>query len=109
MPRLLDIGRLFPHMRARMRLEVHRRLALCVANVVLLLVAIPFAFQRERRNPLYAAAVALAVALGYYLMVMFCSYLARGPDAVLSPAMAGWLPVLSFGALGVWLFRNLPT
>lgn len=108
-PRLLEIGRLFPHMRAHMRLEVHRRLAFCVANVVLLLVAIPFAFQQEGRSAMLAIAVALAVALAYYLLVMLCSYLARGPDAVLSPAVAGWLPLLSFAALGVWLFRNLPT
>ncbi|MBN1628444.1 MAG: LptF/LptG family permease [Thermoleophilia bacterium] len=106
---LRGIAQLFPHMAQRMLVEVHRRLAFCVANVALLLVAIPFTFQQESRSALVAVGIALLVGVGYYFLSAISTYLGMVRDPVLPPAVAGWLPVLASGGLGLYLFRTMPT
>jgi lipopolysaccharide export LptBFGC system permease protein LptF len=104
---LRQVYTLFPHMAQRLKVAIHMRLAFCAANVVLLLVAIPYAFQQENRNALVGIGVGLLVAIAYYLVSMFCEYL--GNNANLTPSVAGWLPIVVFGVLGVFLFRSMPT
>lgn len=104
---LRRIYTLFPHMAQRLKVAIHTRLAFCVANVVLILVAVPYAFQQENRNTLVGIGAGLLVAIAYYLVSMFCESL--GNNSVLTPSMAGWLPIVAFGGLGVFLFRSMPT
>jgi len=106
---LREVGRLFPYMAPRLRVEIHQRLAFCAANVVLLLVGIPFAFQQQTRSALLGIGVALLVGVGYYFFASVSYYLGTVADPVLPPAVAGWLPVLGFGGVGVYLYRTMPT
>lgn len=78
-----------------------------LANVVLLLVALPFLLGRERGKALEGVMLGLLCCVFY-----FCTeFVARelGVEGVLSPLLASWLPILLFGSLGFALFDSMRT
>lgn len=83
--------------------EYHKTFPL--ANVFLLLVALPFLVRHERGRQIEK------VALGFVLCVFYfaADFITRslGMQGNLSPLMASWLPVLFFGSLGVVFFSSM--
>ncbi|MCC6407662.1 MAG: LptF/LptG family permease [Planctomycetes bacterium] len=78
-----------------------------LANVVLLLVALPFLLGRERGKAIEGVMLGLLCCVFY-----FCAeFLARelGIEGVLSPLLASWLPILLFGSLGLALYDSMRT
>lgn len=84
-------------------LQVH--LTFPLANVVLLLVGLPFVLRQRRGRG------AEGVTAGFLLCVFYygADFVSRslGLEGVLSPLMASWLPLLLFGSLGVVLFGSM--
>jgi lipopolysaccharide export LptBFGC system permease protein LptF len=78
-----------------------------LANLVLLLVALPFLMNQERGKGVEGLAVGCLLCLFYFAS----DFVARtmGLEGGLGPLVASWLPVLLFGSLGVVLFDALPT
>ena len=78
-----------------------------LANVVLLLVALPFLVRHRRGGG------AEGVTIGILLCVFYFStdFTARslGMEGVLSPLVAAWLPILLFGSLGAVLYEGMAT
>ncbi|MFT5287690.1 MAG: lipopolysaccharide export system permease protein [Planctomycetota bacterium] len=78
-----------------------------LANIVLLLVGLPFlvSYGRSRRSERMVAGFLLCV---FYFAADFVTR-SLGMQGSLSPLMASWLPVLFFGSLGVVIFSSMRT
>ncbi len=78
-----------------------------LANLVLLLVALPLMVGRERGKG-FEGLVEGALLCVFYFCVEFVSR-AMGMDGTLSPMVASWLPILLFGSLGAVMFESMRT
>jgi len=78
-----------------------------LANLVLLLVALPFLVGRERGKSLEGLVIASLMCVLYFAG----DFVSRsfGMEGSLTPLLATWLPVLFFGSLGAVLFEGLRT
>lgn len=78
-----------------------------MANVVLLLVGLPFLvrFERGRQTDRLVAGFLLCV---FYFAADFVTR-SLGMQGMLTPLMASWLPVLFFGSLGVVFYSSMKT
>ena len=76
-----------------------------LANVVLLLVTLPFLFGRERGKNLEGLVIACLICVVYFAT----DFITRsfGMDGALPPVWAAWIPVLVFGSLGVVLTDSM--
>ena len=75
-----------------------------LANIVLLLVALPLMMGRERGRQVEGLVAGCLLCVVYFA-VDFVSR-ALGMEGTLSPLVSSWLPVLLFGSLGVALFES---
>lgn len=84
---------------------LHHNIAYPAANIVLLLLALPFAVNFERGSRIRAVVQAIAVC-GAYLVVDLVSG-TLGQRAYLHPVAAAWTPTILFGSLGLVLFLGM--
>jgi LPS export ABC transporter permease LptG/LPS export ABC transporter permease LptF len=91
----------------RLRVALWHKLAYPLVAVVMAVLAIPFALSMGRRGSLTGIAVAIAVALTYYI----CDGLfgAMGNVNYLPAALAAWSSDLLFGLVGGYLLLRTPT
>jgi len=78
-----------------------------LANLVLLMVAVPWMLGRERGKRLEGLMVGCLFCVFYFCLEFFTR--ALGMDGDLSPLMASWLPILIFGSLGIVLMESIRT
>jgi lipopolysaccharide export LptBFGC system permease protein LptF len=76
-----------------------------LANLVLLLVALPFLVGRERGHGTEGLVVGCLMCVGYFCFDFVCRSL--GMDGTLTPLMAAWLPTLVFGSLGAAMVHTM--
>ena len=95
-----------PH-RADVRLALHRHVTFPLANVLLLLLALPLAVRYERGGRIDRVLGAIGLCAGYVLVDMTCQQL--GQRNLLHPIVAAWTPTIVFGSLGVVLFGSTRT
>lgn len=86
---------------------LHHNIAYPVANLVLLLLALPFAVSFERGSKIRAVVQAIGIC-GAYLVVDLVSG-TLGQRAYLHPVAAAWTPTILFGSLGLVLFSEMRT
>ena len=91
----------------RLRVELWHKLADPLAAVLMAVLAIPFALMMGRRDSLTGIAVAIAVALAYW--VVDGLFGAMGNVNYLPAAMAAWCADLLFGLVGGYLLLKTPT
>ena len=91
----------------RLRVELWHKLADPLATVLMAVLAIPFALMMGRRDSLTGIAVAIAVALAYW--VVDGLFGAMGNVSYLPAAMAAWSADLLFGLVGGYLLLKTPT
>ena len=103
---LIDLTVTRPN-RADVRLALHRHIAYPLANLLLLLLALPFAVFYERGSRVERVLLAIAVCGGYMLMDLVCQSL--GQRGLVHPIVAAWSPTIVFGALGIVLFGSTKT
>jgi lipopolysaccharide export system permease protein len=90
-------------MRYQTLLQYH--LTFPLANLVLLLVALPFLMGRERGHGAEGLVAGCLMCVLYFCIDFVTRSL--GMDGTLSPLMASWLPVLLFGSLGAALVHSM--
>ena len=81
--------------------KLHGRLAAPWTCVVVVLIALPFGAAAGRRNVFVGVASSIFIALGF--LVLTRVGLALGTGGHMPAWLAGWLPNIVFGAIGLWL------
>jgi LPS export ABC transporter permease LptG len=92
---------------ARLRVQLHRKLAFPMVGLVMTLLAIPFSFVVARRGALYGIGIAIVIAIVYWAVL--ATFEALGNNALLHPSLAAWAPNLIFGSAGLYLILTLET
>ncbi len=92
---------------ARLRVQLHRKLAFPMVGLVMTLLAVPFSFVVARRGALYGIGVAIIIAIVYWAVLGI--FEALGNNALLHASLAAWAPNLIFGAVGLYLILTLKT
>jgi LPS export ABC transporter permease LptG len=87
--------------------ELYSKLSLPLMNVIMVLVAIPFALQAPRGGRLVGIALAIAIMAGYLVVHYVAIAFARAD--LLPPLLAAWTANVIFAGLGVSLFIRART
>jgi lipopolysaccharide export system permease protein len=102
---VLDYLRLHPQLKrsdARwLYTQLHGRLAKPWTCLVVVLIALPFGAASGRRNVFFG--VASSIFLVFAFLTLSRVSLALGVGGHLPPWLAGWLPNIIFGGIGLWL------
>lgn len=91
----------------RLRVALWHKLAYPLVAIVMTILAIPFALTMGRRGSLTGIAVAIAIALAYW--VIDDLFGAMGNVNYLPAAMAAWSPDILFALAGGYLILRTPT
>jgi LPS export ABC transporter permease LptG len=91
----------------RLRVALWHKLAYPIIAIVMAALAIPFAISMGRRGSLTGIAVAIAVALAYFVVDNLFG--AMGNVNYLPAALAAWSPDVLFGLTGGYLLLRTPT
>lgn len=86
------------------QMALHRHFTFPLANLLLLLLALPLALGFERGNSVWRLLAAIGLCGGYLLLDLTCQSL--GGKGLLHPIVAAWVPTLVFGSLGITLLGN---
>ncbi len=92
---------------AKLRVQLHRKLAFPMVGLVMTLLAVPFSFVVARRGALYGVGIAIVIAIVYWAVLG--TFEAFGGNAWLAPWLAAWAPNLLFGAAGLYMVLTLET
>lgn len=85
----------------------HTHFTFPLANIILLLLAIPFAVHFERGSKVGRVALAIVVCAAYLVIDMICQNL--GHKAWVHPVVAAWSPTILFGSLGAVMIGGIRT
>lgn len=88
-------------------LAYHVHMTFPLANIVLLLLALPFAVQFERGRKIERVVMSIVVCAGYLVVDLTCQNLVY--KGYLMPVVAAWTPTIVFGSLGVAVFSGTRT
>jgi LPS export ABC transporter permease LptG len=91
----------------RLRVELWQKLAYPLATILMAVLAVPFALSMGRRGSLTGIAVAIAVALAYW--VVSGLFGAMGNVNYLPAPLAAWSADILFGLVGGYLLLRTPT
>lgn len=98
------LGTSNPEATRKLRVDLHTRMAVPFASVVVILLGAPLAVHRGRGGTLRGMGTAIGTALLFYGGQALCGALGKG--GWLPPLAAAWGPNLLFGALGIRLLRR---
>ena len=91
----------------RLRVQLQRKFAYPVITLIMAILAVPFSLSSGRKGALTGIAIALTVAIVYF--VADGLFQAMGNASQLPAAMAAWAPDLIFGSIGGYLLLKVPT
>lgn len=91
----------------RYLVDLHSKLSDPLKNLIMVLVAIPFALQSPRRGRLYGVALAIAIMAGYMVVDYSARSFARAD--LLPPLLAAWTANVIFLGLGASLLLRART
>jgi len=86
---------------------LHSHMAFPLANLLLLLLALPFALRFERGSRTERVFFALVICAGYLIVDLIFRNL--GNTGYMHPVVAAWFPTVLFGSLGVVMFDTVRT
>jgi LPS export ABC transporter permease LptG len=87
--------------------ELHSKLSFPLVNVIMVLVAIPFAVQSPRSGRIFGIGLAIAIMAGYLVVHYVAIAFARAD--LLPPLLAAWTANIIFLGLGTSLFLRART
>jgi len=91
----------------RLRVQLHKKFAYPVITLIMAILAVPFSLSAGRHGALTGIAVALTVAILYF--VASGLFEAMGNASQLPAAMAAWAPDVLFALFGGYLLLKVPT
>ena len=87
-------------------LAFHKHITFPLANIVLLLLALPFAIRFEQGNRIERVLFAILICGLYLVTDLTCQNLGH---STLHPILAAWLPTILFGSVGIAFFTGIRT
>lgn len=102
---LRHANRLSAKQRALFSTEFHARIAFPMGNLVVFLIGVPFGVVGQRRSTFLAVVNALLVFFSYWGMMEVMR--ALGQTGRVPGWLAGWLPNILFGSMGLLLIRRI--
>jgi LPS export ABC transporter permease LptG len=87
--------------------ELHSKLSFPLVNVIMVLVAIPFAVHSPRSGRLFGVGLAIGIMAGYLVVHYVAVSFARAD--LLPPALAAWTANIIFAGIGISLFARART
>jgi LPS export ABC transporter permease LptG len=91
----------------RLRVQLQKKIAFPLITLVMAVLAVPFALSAGRRGALTGIAVAVMIAVAYY--VTSGLFEAMGNVSQLPPLVAAWSPDIIFGLAGGYLILKTPS
>ena len=91
----------------RLRVQLNRKLAYPIITLVMAVLAVPFALSMGKRGSLAGIAVAIGVAIAYF--VVSGTFEAMGNVNILPPILAAWSPDVIFALAGGYLLLRTST
>ncbi len=91
----------------RLRVQLNRKLAYPLITLVMAMLAVPFALSMGRRGSLAGIAVAIGVAIAYFMVDG--TFEAMGNVNMLPAVLAAWSPDLVFALAGGYLLLRSST
>ena len=91
----------------KLRVALWQKLSYPLIAIVMAVIAIPFALSMGRRGSLTGIAVAIGVALAYFVVDQLFG--ALGNVNYLPAALAAWSSDILFGLVGGYLLLQTPT
>ncbi|MBR6389685.1 MAG: LptF/LptG family permease [Opitutales bacterium] len=88
-------------LRMKVQIQIQKNFAMAFSIFSMVILAVPLGIKAQRTETFANLAIALALALSYYLLVVIISWLEKYPH--LRPDMLIWIPNLIFLALGLVL------
>jgi lipopolysaccharide export system permease protein len=92
---------------ASMAVTFHQRLTRPILAIVLVLLGLSVILRDQNRNVFISAGMCVVLCGVFFAACFGCKQL--GDSEILSPALAAWLPVFSFGPVSVVLFDAVHT
>lgn len=86
---------------------LQRKLAFPLVTIVMTLLAVPFGASTGRRGTLYGVGLAIALAMAYWLLMS--AFGAIGSAGLLPPMLAAWAPNMLFAAGAAYLLLTVRT
>ena len=97
---------MFKRRLSELRTEFQKRMVFAFASICFVLVGIPLGIRAQRKESSIGMAIALVVALGYYLVVILMTSMDK--SYAVRPDLLIWLPVVLCAALAGYLIpKNL--
>ena len=90
-----------------LRVQLNHKIAYPLITLVMAVLAIPFALSMGKRGSLSGIAIAIGVAIAYFVVSGF--FEAMGNVSWLPAFLAAWSPDFLFGLAGAWLLLRTPT
>lgn len=103
---LLQDMRKYPHVPTA-TLLVHSRLSFPLSPIVLLMVGLPFVMDPHSKSFIKGLIFCFLLAIAFYLIHFACIDL--GSKGSIPPILAAWIPVTTFGAIGIVAFSRMRT
>ncbi len=90
-----------------LRVQLNKKVAYPLVTLVMAILAVPFALSMGRRGSLTGVAIAIGVAIAYWVAAGL--FEAMGNVNTLPAVLAAWSPDLLFGLIGGYLLLRTPT
>ena len=94
-----------PEEAARIRVDIHSRIALPFSCLLVTLIGIPFGYHTGRKGALIGVLLAILLFFAYYFLIHFSVWL--GKKGLIAPWLAGWMPNLLVLGVGGGLLRRI--
>jgi LPS export ABC transporter permease LptG/LPS export ABC transporter permease LptF len=91
----------------RLRVQLQKKIAYPLITLVMAVLAVPFSLTAGRRGALSGVAVALLIAVVYFVTAGL--FEAMGNVSQLPPTIAAWMPDLIFGFAGGYMILKTPS
>jgi lipopolysaccharide export system permease protein len=98
-----DVERQAPEM----AVQFHTRLTRPLLGMILVLLGLSVILRDQNRNVFISAGMCLVICAAFFAMCFSCQQL--GGKELISPALAAWLPVMTFGPLAFVMFDAIHT
>ncbi len=85
--------------------DLHAKLSYPLLNVIISLVAIPFALRSPRSGGIWRS-IGAGLLIGFVCWILLSTSLSLGKKGLLPPFLAAWLPDMAIASAGAFLFRG---